>query len=66
MAGLVGCLAAAGMWTLTVEQHERSTAPSPDAEAVATTARRYPGSTKANKHRRSNMSNPDERRAARP
>jgi hypothetical protein len=42
MAGLIGCLAAAGMWTLTAEQHERSTAPSPNTEAVATTATRYP------------------------
>ncbi len=39
MTGLVACLAAAGMWTLTREQQERSMAPSPNTQAVAMTRR---------------------------
>jgi hypothetical protein len=39
MTGLVACLAAAGAWTLTREQHERSVAPSPDTRALAMTRR---------------------------
>lgn len=35
LTGLVACLAAAGSWALTQEQHERSPAPQP----VATTTR---------------------------
>jgi hypothetical protein len=39
MTSVVACLAAAGMWALTREQHERSVALSPNTRALTITSR---------------------------